>query len=362
MKTRVKFKKEINAIINKAPVPLKFEDDFFIYKLLPVKAKDFTLTSDKMENCPCVGIVIQGPILKENDFTLETIKNYKKTFNNPNLKIILSTWNEEDLEYINEFKKLDIEVITSEMPLKKGLLNLNCQIKSTQEGVKRAKILGCEYILKTRTDQRFYATNIIEFLLNVLKTFPIGSEGVNQKERLVVLSFNTFKYRIYGISDMFLFGHIDDVERYWSLDYCDKEELTRAEKLDHIKTHLYRTPETHIIKEYLKKIGHPPKLTLEDSLDVYAKYFCMVDKETVELFWPKYTNADRRWESFEYSEMEELKFREWLNLYFKNGVQPTYTIQNFKNPPPPKLNLSYFFKFPRRALERKDQGEKLTIF
>ena len=59
-------------------------------------------------------IIIQGPIENEDEFTLETVKIYKKIF--PNTKIILSTWNTEKQSIIDKFKRENIEIILNEIP------------------------------------------------------------------------------------------------------------------------------------------------------------------------------------------------------------------------------------------------------
>lgn len=83
------------------------------------------------------------------------------------------------------------------------------------KGLEEGEKLGCEYAIKTRTDQRFYSTNLSRDLFNLLKIYP-PSPNYNMHSRLIALSFNSFKYRYYGISDMFLFGNTQDMLKYWN--------------------------------------------------------------------------------------------------------------------------------------------------
>lgn len=45
----------------------------------------------------------------------------------------------------------------------------------------------------------------------------------------MAFSLNTFLYRIYGISDMFMFGHIEDMLLYWSPEF-DSRNPAAVEK------------------------------------------------------------------------------------------------------------------------------------
>ena len=49
---------------------------------------------------------------------------------------------------------------------------------------------------------------------------------------------------------------------------------------------------------------------------IFAKYFCIIDKDMIDLFWFKYNNLEEK--SDEYSsnlEWKEFKFSEWLKYY-----------------------------------------------
>lgn len=300
--------------INFKKVPLIVNNEFYNIKNYVIKSVDYTFSSEKI-NIEPTGIVIQGPILKENDFTLETCKIYKKIFNN-NEKIILSTWKNEDLQYLKHFEDLDIEIVLSEPPKFGGRANLNYQIISTLNGVKRAKVLGCKYVIKTRTDQRFYKTNITRDLFNLIKTFPL-SKNYNLNTRLVTLSFNSFKYRYYGITDMFIFGHIDDVMKYWDipLDETPYETYSTIPQKVLFQKHC---SETYIASKFLNNINIAPEFTLSQTWKLYKDIFIFIDRNNLELFWPKYTSLESRWHIFQHNMLEEFSFNDWLNLYISN--------------------------------------------
>lgn len=277
-------------------------------------AKNFGLWSDKLKNESKTAIVIQGPIIKKSDFTLETIRIYKKLFRDK--IIILSTWEDGDTKEIKKIKQEGVEVILNKKPNFFGQQNINLQIISSFSGIQKAKKMGAEYAIKTRTDQRIYAPNSFNFLENILKTFPLDEKTI-QKERIVGVSLNTFKYRPYSLSDMTIYGYVDDLLLYWSPKLDNRifpnnlSNVTMGEFTD------ARICEIYLVTEFIKKIGHTPKMTITDSWEVFAKYFCVVDQISLDLYWYKYSrHAEHR--RFEYKHIlssRPMTFSEWLNIY-----------------------------------------------
>lgn len=300
--------------IKNSKVPLIIDGDFYNLKNFPIKAKNYQLQSDAY-TIPSLCIVIQGPIVKENDFTLETCKIYKKIFNNSET-IILSTWDTEDKKYLKNFEAIGVKVLLSKAPDFAGRANLNYQILSTMKGLKEGEKLGCEYAIKTRTDQRFYSTNLSRDLFNLLKIYP-PSPNYNMHSRLVALSFNSFKYRYYGISDMFLFGNTQDMLKYWNspLDTKKYEEYKTMKQKDLWQQYC---SETYIASHFLKNIGVTPEYTLKHTWKIYKDLFIFIDKEILDMYWPKYTNLDSRWRLFRPNMLEEMRHSDWLNLYLND--------------------------------------------
>lgn len=300
--------------IKNSKVPLIIDGDFYNLKNFPIKAKNYQLQSDAY-TIPSLCIVIQGPIVKENDFTLETCKIYKKIFNNSET-IILSTWDTEDKKYLKNFEAIGVKVLLSKAPDFAGRANLNYQILSTMKGLKEGEKLGCEYAIKTRTDQRFYSTNLSRDLFNLLKIYP-PSPNYNMHSRLVALSFNSFKYRYYGIYDMFLFGNTQDMLKYWNspLDTKKYEEYKTIKQKDLWQQYC---SETYIASHFLKNIGVTPEYTLKHTWKIYKDLFIFIDKEILDMYWPKYTNLDSRWRLFRPNMLEEMRHSDWLNLYLND--------------------------------------------
>ena len=293
-------------------IPIIKNKKYIAYDEKPVYAADYRAAQDSLKLPQVLTIMMQGPLKLEENFTLETLKIYQEIF--PNCPIVLSIWETENTDEVQKIKDLGVNVLLNNPSVPKGLWNINYQILSTQNGLAYAKKLGAKYVIKTRTDQRFYETNIPEFLFNLLKVFPPYNDK-KQKTRLITLSMNTFKYRLYDISDMFLFGHIDDVIKFWSCDFEKRTEFPECKNM--MEFSRGRPSEIYFTTEYLKKIGHKCEWTLQDSWLIYARYFCAIDANSVGLYWPKYSNHVYRWRNFfgANPELEELTFKEWLNIY-----------------------------------------------
>jgi hypothetical protein len=307
----VLFERFINGLQN-------YTNTYITYHQRPQRASSILSTSQLEQSLPKLAIIIQGPIITKNDFTFETTKLYKQLF--PNAIIILSTWNQEKQSLVSCFDKLGVNILLNKKPDYAGVSNINLQIISTKSGINKAKELGVEYAIKTRTDQRINAPNIESFLFNIINVFPLNPSIVKQKKRIVGLSLNTFKYRMYGLSDMFTYGHIDDMLLYWGIPldtriFGVKEIETANKTLRNFAK--WRICEVFLTTEFLKNVDFKLEWTLEDSWKAFSNHFCVVDKQSFDLYWGKYGFLEDRWKKYDknINVFEELNFKEWLNLY-----------------------------------------------
>ncbi len=133
MKIKEKFKDKKNEILCRL---CKEKEYIFTYHVRPKKADDYEIDRVDLMLDKKVCIILQGNICYKYNFTYETIKLYKKMY--PNSIIILSTWNNEKKELVNEIKELGVYVIESELPTNNGHSNINYQLKSTIEAIKFA--------------------------------------------------------------------------------------------------------------------------------------------------------------------------------------------------------------------------------
>lgn len=259
-------------------------------------------------------IVIQGPLIMDSDFTVETLKIYRHNF--PDAILILSTWFVSD-DILKLLESYNVSVIQNTMPENPGISNINLQIVTSSAGVLAARDLGAQRVLKTRTDQRIYHPSLECYLFNLVKAFPLAEGFSGQVSRLVVISLNTFKYRLYGVSDMFLYGHIDDIVRYWDIPLDVRkgspEELINA-GFSWRSFATWRVCEVYLCTEFLKGIGRNISFTLLDSFKVFKDHFVIIDQAAIKLYWHKYSLNEDRYSHFGFFD-PELSFNDWLILF-----------------------------------------------
>jgi hypothetical protein len=298
---------------------LFIKSNYINYKIINHKYSEFISVKNfqnQLSNKK-IAIVIQGEIIEEDNFTINTILMYKKFFKECN--IILSTWKISE-KNLYDLKKNKIFVLVNELPLNRGISNINLQIISSINGIQIAKKNGSNYVLKTRTDQRIYNANTFDYLFSLLDLFPLNkSQSVST--RLVGISLNTFKYRLYGLSDMFIFGHITDMENYWSAPLDEREPNTsnlskRGKTWREFSE--WRVCEVYLFTSYMAKLKITIDFTLENYLNFLGDYFIIIDSESVGLFWRKYTFDLERYKQFNIIQ-PEISFNDWLSFcYFKN--------------------------------------------
>lgn len=258
--------------------------------------------------------VIQGPVLAEDDFTLESLKLYANNY--PDVDLILSTWEGTEESILAPIRDLGVKIVLSSPPAYPGNSNFNYQHVSTKAGLDRAKEEGVDYILKTRTDQRFYGHDLVAYMQALIRQFPV--EGTSRmKGRLVAAALDSFKYRLYSISDMFLFGHAQDVALMWDVPPDSRPRLDLPS--DILNWSKGQVCEVYLVVELMRKLGREPNWTLADSWKTYRDLFCIVDNSVLDLYWGKY----QFWKEYRYRSYgneltnEELAWKDWLLLYMQ---------------------------------------------
>lgn len=299
------------------------------YHLRPMDSSEMAWR-DEIKTQKRICLVLQGPVFKKNNFTLETIRLYRKLFGGS--QIILSTWEDESPACLRPIRDLGIEILLNKKPDYAGESNINLQIVSSRNAVKRAQEIGESYVMKTRTDQRIYAPGVADYLYHLTELFPVARQ-CRQKKRIAGTSLNTFKYRMYGLSDMLIYGHIDDMLLYWDAE-LDQRVFTDVERKEfhssQEKFSRMRVCEVYLVTEFLKKIGQDTLWTLEDSWKTFAGHFCVVDKESLDLFWPKYNRLEYPRVTYRRGDwsVQEMTFRDWVQIYsdLKNMAVPEEMI------------------------------------
>ncbi len=182
-----------------------------------------------------VGIVIQGPMDRNNDFTINTIKQLRYMY--PDIKIVLSTWTGEvtngDRLLLN---KLNCNLIVNDsLPAEnKGfgrkVGHLNNQLLSSIDGITFLKQQGAEFVMKMRTDTRLYKNDFIPYLFNLIHVCPC--EKSNQNFRLINVAFSNNLVSVpFFMSDFIWFGAIEDMERLYSIPTREEKDLVMLQNL-----------------------------------------------------------------------------------------------------------------------------------
>ena len=298
------------------------KDNYLTFHLRPKKSENFYLKSTaKTEEK--FAIIIQGPIQDKFFFLKNTIEIYKKIF--PNSSIIISTWENENINLINTLKKENIFILFNKEP-SKSLSNIDHQIYSTNSALKFAKEIGAKYSIKTRADIRINKNNLETFLLSLIRTFPTKKNNYI-KSRIIVPSLITFKYRIYSLSDIVMFGETEDLIKYF-----DKETFAEGLKKFNLNENNLLKNETPIIAEiflcsrFVNNLEGKISWELNNWWATLKNYFCVIDNSSLDLFWYKYD-----WE-YEYRYLRTysgkfaraIDFQDWLALY--NGLNNNWHL------------------------------------
>lgn len=152
--------------------------------------------------------VIQGNIRQGFPEVLRAVQKFSDT-------VILSTWRSE-LRFVPEGK---FELVLNDPPVNRGITNRNLQRVSTVAGLRRAKELGADFILKWRTDLLPTAISKQQLLEWVLHDVPssVPSRLLLSPFRSAALSPDWFS----SLPDLYAFGHSDMMCMLWNLHGFD---------------------------------------------------------------------------------------------------------------------------------------------
>ena len=301
-------------------------------------------------------IVLQGPVRTEKNFTVETVKYYKRCY--PGVTVIVSTWTESDTTAKAEAEKLGAIWIESEPPEMRGAGNVNMQLASSLAGMKKAKSLGCKYAMKTRTDHRFYAADVLQYFRNLQMAFP--SENTEMvSDRIVFISYRwSFRYFPFFLCDHATFGTIDELIKLYSVERDvrpnnfhkkhEKEErdfIVRFNENMEVRNsgspyelytsfedlyYRYMFTEIYIVYHYFtENIGHiNPGDDLMDAYYWFLKKFAIVaDAEKMMVYWPKYSLGISQVYN-EFTNEGKLDFKKWLEIYLHYEPKKDWSVRD----------------------------------
>ena len=231
-----------------------------------------------------IAVILQGPLIEKDSFTLNTVRRYMDYSND--LVVIVSTWNDESSETIAQINAVGAIVVTSTKPDMPGIAHINYQLVSMQAGIKVAQNLGCEYICKTRTDQRLYNSSSFHYMALLLEEYPSSSSII--KNRIIAFSTEYGSlYKPYYISDFLYFGKKDDMTAFLTIPLDSRNiGFTKCKSREAAEGELI--PEIYIIRKYIKAIEGNYDTTIRGYWEFVKDCMILVDKSQFDLYWPKY--------------------------------------------------------------------------
>lgn len=270
-----------------------------------------------------IGLVIQGPLLTEEHFTLNSVLLYKKNY--PDIKIVVSTWKNSDEKEVKLFQEKGIDIILLERPLVTGSHNINLQIISTIEGIKYLEEKGVTFICKTRTDQRIYAKNSFKYMEKLINKYPVNSNIA--KGRIIEPSISVCKYRPWSMTDMFQFGYLEDMKKMWEIKLDERSQTAQDYGLKKFKVFDIvndNIAEIYIHRNYATICELDNAISYKKYYDCIKKLFIVIDKEVIDLYWNKYDPVEYELAVNPTYEQNQLLSRiyhtDWLEMYYEDSI------------------------------------------
>ena len=299
-------------------------------------------------------IIMQGPVSTKENFTVETVKYYKRCY--PGVTVIVSTWTGSDMTAKAEAEKLGAIWIENKPPEVRGAGNINMQLDSSLAGMKKAKSLGCQYAMKTRTDQRIYANDVLQYFRNLQEMFPSGDSNIMPQRLVYISRAASYRYIPFSLVDFVVFGETDEMVKLYSIKRDDRpndfgvvhhEETSQFifEICDKLETKCNGSPyelypdfeeryydlmyaEIQISLQFFSE-NICPVHRGDDLMDAYytflKKYAIIADVEKVVPYFPKYPKYARRGYN-EFYPGGRMDFKKWLELYLHYQPKKDWSI------------------------------------
>lgn len=205
-------------------------------------------------------ILIQGPIY---DNTSSIYRAYK----NEGFEVNVSTYSNTKDDLLLNFEKSDL--IVSDPPENMGNYNRNGQRITTYYGLKEINSSNVDcFVLKTRSDHFFGdVKKTLKQMVRELKKYQIFLD--NQKYRMIIPNAGTTTTEVWGnyhLSDHWMFGHIQDVINYYTIENVD---LTKEFQIDS-----YYSPEPEFCCVWMKN-----NKIIDTFEELLAKRFIIMDNQ-----------------------------------------------------------------------------------
>ena len=298
---------------------LNYIPNFFLFFLIKPKFVSQVNYDSVLKPKKKTGILLQG-LIDDPQFLIETIKMYKKLY--PSSLIVISTWEYEKNKIShNIFKNCKIILNKTPKNFNNAWGNLNAQILTTNNGLKFLKSKKIIYSIKSRTDCRFLQPNLFSYLINLLQFYKN-----KKKNRIIFINRGSCKYKLFGISDIFLFGRTNDLLNYFDGRSYEKilEDLGfNIKKKYFIKNKTPIIAETALYAAYINKIYKKITWSLDFYWNSLRDLSIIIDENMIDHFWHKYNWRFPQ----EGMKMYSNKFDRYINFFdwkliFLNKIKP----------------------------------------
>ena len=201
---------------------------------------------------------------------------------------MLSTWADDECKAPSG----NYSLVVSDKPPVGGLSNRNYQRLSTARGIQAAAAVGCDYVLKWRTDMLPSKLDVNELLSWANFNVPRGMQS-----RLVMPAFRNLSVEpdwFSSIPDLFSFGHVQEMEMLWGdaeFNYSVSMNLPRemSDALSGVLTDATRLTDLYCAESELYAIFRSrlqAKLGIElDHPTIALGYFRLFDYQRLGIFW-----------------------------------------------------------------------------
>ncbi len=203
-----------------------------------------------------VAVIVQGAIGVETPFVTKSIRKYL-----PNAQIILSTWEQEDVEGC----EYDIVIFNKDPGAFETFgnwININRQIISTKAGI---NAVNRRYVLKLRSDLIMLSSDILNYFQVYMNKNPLYAVFENKIliGELFTCKNNSARDVAFHVSDWFFFGEVEDIHRFYDCvkifsfenefeQYKDNEEFPIVYGNEtHVATAAYKETHNLCIEDFL---------------------------------------------------------------------------------------------------------------
>jgi hypothetical protein len=226
-----------------------------------------------------VGLVVQGAVM--GHITPMVLAANRRKF--PFAAQILSTWDNTPPALLEACAPHVDEIVTSPVPVFAGGLNAIMQRDSTRAGLIAMAGRGVEYAFKTRTDQSVIGAVDIDKLLALARS-PIDGPDAGMRERILFAPQFSWRFIPYHLTDQLQFGRVKDLLEFWQTR--DESIAGMATLPANAPAHFLTlcTPESCILRCYLRRIGVDYELTLASYWKIVAERFALMPEAEISMF------------------------------------------------------------------------------